>query len=171
LLRVLCLAILVAVSIPTHAPRVTTEAPLKPVTVCEILKNHKLYNGKVIAVIGRYAPTEEGSWLFDDKCEVKLETDQIIWPNILWLKYDPSSPPLSTSLEVDMVAVRAKLGELKQQAHDDTAEWAVVYGRLEFPDKLETVVVPTGRRRWAGYGHLGTSPGQIVFRQGDVKNL
>jgi len=33
-----------------------------------------------------------------------------------------------------------------------------VIGRLEFPDQLQTVVVQSGRRRVAGFGHMGLRP-------------
>jgi len=172
MIRVLWLVILVAVPLPSRGIRVATENPLKPITVCEILRDHKLYNGNVVAVIGRFSGTEEGSWLGDDNCELKLQTDRLTWPNLLWLEYDPSLPPLSGNLHLNMDDVRTRLAELKQrpQSRPAKAGWVIVFGRLEFPQELQTVVV-AGRRRVAGYGHMGTSPSQLVVRQGDIKYL
>ena len=60
--------------------------PLKPVTVCEVLMDQQAYNGKNVAVIGRFGETNEGKWLSEDIFDRKLETNGFVWPNDMWIE-------------------------------------------------------------------------------------
>src|SRR5690242_5982689 len=65
---------------------------LKPVTVCEVLMNQQTYNGKNVAVIGRFGQTDEGRWLTEDTCDRKLVTNGFVWSNLIWVEccYQPA---------------------------------------------------------------------------------
>ena len=45
---------------------------LQPVTVCEVLQDLAAYDGKVVAVIGRFSFRQNGRWLGELKCAHKL---------------------------------------------------------------------------------------------------
>jgi hypothetical protein len=166
----LVLAIIATLSVSTKSQSIS-QTPLQPITVCEALKDLKLYNGKMIAIIGRFGATMEGRWLSDDDCAQKLISKGYIWPDGLWLKYDPSSPTaFSTEMLVDMQVANRKLEEIKTrtQLHDSHSAWAIVYGRLETHRKLKPPKESNGSGG-NGFGHLGGTPAQLVFKQKDIK--
>jgi|GEM_PF-4698430 hypothetical protein len=146
----------------------TNKAATEVVTVCEVLGNRGAYDGKTVALIGRWSATEEGFWLADD-CFSPVKTGEYVWRNIIFLAYDPSSPSLfSTGPKLDGAAVSAKIDELKARSKKtaDKLEWAVVYGRIETKEEIPTV--DDGKPRPAGYGHLNGAPAQIVYREKDL---
>jgi hypothetical protein len=153
------------------AQTATNKEPQPYVTVCEVLANRGFYDGKVVALIGRWSPTDEGFWLADD-CENQVKTGGYVWSNIVVLEYDPSSAsifPKGPSL--DFIAVNKKITELKARTKhtQDKLEWAVVYGRIETKEELPTAVA--GDRKTIvpdGYGHLNAAPAQIVYREKDL---
>ena len=122
--------------------------------------NQQTYNGKNIAVIGRSGRTDEGHWLMEDTCDRKLETNGFVWSNIVWIDccYQPAPEPPFGSLVLDESALREKLAQLRKSTKLQTVStqsysvtdgksagrvniketWAVVYGRVEAKEKLET---------------------------------
>ena len=88
----------------------TSEQPLKPITVCEALKNRKLYHGKMVAVIGLWSATDEGFWLVDE-CEQKIRTGDYIWSDDVSLEYDPSAPSaFKGEMPLDIVVAKKEIG-------------------------------------------------------------
>lgn len=85
----LTLALFVAAT-SVAAQTSTNKAPDGFVTVCEVLTNRGSYDGKVVALIGRWSPTDEGFWLAGD-CKNPAKTADYVWSNIIFLAYDPSS--------------------------------------------------------------------------------
>ena len=79
------------------------EAPLKPVTVCEILASPQQFNGKDLAVLGRFSFTDEGWWLAEDGCGTKLVTEGYKWGNLIWLdcRHEAAPDPPSGFLVLD----------------------------------------------------------------------
>src|SRR4029077_14059567 len=106
---ILTLLLLVAAS----AAAVQNNNQTKFVTVCEVLGKRGSYNGKVVALIGRWSPTDEGFWLADD-CEKPVKTGDYVWDNLIVLAHDPSSPSIfSNGPQLDRVALNKKIAELK----------------------------------------------------------
>jgi hypothetical protein len=140
------------------------------VTICEVLGNRSSYNGKVVALIGRWSATDEGFWLTDE-CDRQIKTGDYVWSNIIFLSYDPSAPSIFLQPnKSDKVAMSKRLVELKARSKlsDDKVEWAVVYGRVETKEELSTVVGDKTSVWAAGYGHLNAAPAQIVYREKDL---
>jgi len=165
----LTLALLVAAT-SVAAQTSTNKAPDGFVTVCEVLTNRRSYDGKVVALIGRWSPTDEGFWLADD-CENPAKTAHYVWSNIIFLAYDPSSPSIfAKGPKLDLAAANKKIAKLKaRKPTNDKLTWAVVYGRIETKDQLPTVVAGDGKSIFpAGYGHLNAAPAQIVYREKDL---
>jgi hypothetical protein len=157
------------------------EEPIKVVTVCDILSDPAGFNGKLIAVLGRYDATDEGSWLSEDGCGRKLETSGAAVHISVWRvpRGSPSQPvPRMPALDQDSLKAKlaqagktTKLGKhLRYQCSVSISDgktsqpecgwpelpdqWAIAYGRVE----------TMGDGRY-GFGHLGGSPAQ-VFAQG-----
>src|SRR5215470_5045881 len=86
------------------------------VTVCEILKDPQHFNGKTLAVLGRFNSTDEGWWLAEDACGFKLSSGSFDWPNLVWLHccYEPAPDPPSGSLVVDGDVLRKKLVDVRK---------------------------------------------------------
>ena len=150
----------------------TSEQPLKPTTVCEALKNRKLYNGKMIAVIGLWSPTDEGFWIVDE-CVQKIRTGDYVWSDDISLEYDPSAPSaFRGEMPLDIVVTGKEIEEMKGRikSRTDKVEWAVVYGRFETREELQTVVAGDGKTVYgAGFGHLNGSPARVVYKDKDIK--
>ena len=66
-------------------PQKPEETRLLPVTVCEVLANPQQFNGKNLAILGRFGVTDEGEWLSEDECGRRLVTEGFTWPNLIWL--------------------------------------------------------------------------------------
>jgi hypothetical protein len=147
------------------------EKPLVPVSVCEVLGNRGLYNGKKVAVIGRRSSTDEGSWVIGD-CGNEIKTGDYLWDNITYLEYDPSSPTaFPDGIRLDDAAVNKEIAELKRRMKPskEKVEWVVVYGRVETQEELPTVVAGDGKSVFpAGYGHLNGAPAQVIYKAKDL---
>lgn len=155
-----------------------TNQPIRVLTVCDVLLGGAEFDGKTVAVLGRFVGSDEGQWLVEDECDRKLETNRAPLHISVWLvgRGSPSQPILrmpaldQASLKAKLVQAgkTTKLGKHLQyqcsvSISDGKTEcgwpelqdqWAIAYG------KVETM----GDRRY-GFGHLGGSPAQ-VFDQG-----
>jgi hypothetical protein len=145
------------------------EPPLRPVTVCEIMQNLAAYDGKVVAVVGRFSARQTGRWLGEQKCERNLVVSDQQWPNAFWLVYDAATaPPPPAVLAVDAPLLAQKLQAVKagtslgklRFGSGDTDAWAVVYGRVETRKDLVTVTAAGTRKNGFGVGE--SSPARLV---------
>ena len=155
------------------AQTATSKASTDFVTVCEVLGSRGAYDGKFVALIGRWSPTEEGVWLKSD-CANQVKTGDYVWKNIIFLKYDPSSPSVfSNGPDLDVEVANRKIAEIdgSNASRKEERGWAVVYGRIETKENLRTVVGRDGKPRPAGYGHLSGAPAQLVYREKDFVTL
>jgi hypothetical protein len=142
--------------------------------VCEILDNRSFYNGKDVAIVGRWSTTDEGFWL-TDKCDNQTKTGDYIWRNILALTYDPSLPSaFANGLKTNKSEIEKKINELKERlkTSNDKTAWAVVYGRVETAEELQIVEMAGGKTGKtvmpAGYGHLNAAPAQVFYKKKDL---
>ena len=147
---------------------------LKPVTVCEILNNRSSYNGKTVAIIGSFVGTMEGFWI-NDECLKQIKEGNRVWPNSIFLRYDPTSPTrLSKGLEVKDIDAKQTIAQLKRRIKPVKGKyyWAVAYGVLETSDNLQTGIAADGKTIIPdGYGHLNAAPAQIIYREKDLLPL
>lgn len=112
------------------------DAPLEPVSVCEILHDLPSYDGKSAAVFGRYSyRTNVGRWVGEETCAPPTEA-----PPELWLSEDlKDGPKLADNFTIDGVQVRRKYAEVSKRTSlgkfrfgtPDYDRWAVVYGRVQ----------------------------------------
>ena len=145
------------------------EPALQPVTVCEVLQDISAYDGKVVAVVGRFSFRQTGRWLGEQKCAHKFVTGDREWPNALWVTYDPATAPKPPEvLAVNAALLAQKMREVKLGTSltklpfgsADYDNWAVVYGRVETRKDLVTVTASGPRKNGFGYGD--SSPARLV---------
>lgn len=145
------------------------EAALQPVTVCEVLQDLAAYDGKVVAIVGRFSFRQNGRWLGEQRCDRKLVIEDQEWPNAFWVAYDPASAPKPPDvLAVDGPLLSQKLRAVKQGTSltkfrfgsTDYDNWAVVYGRVE--TRKDLVAVTAGGSRKNGFGYGESSPARLV---------
>ena len=148
---------------------IAAEPPLRPVTVCEVMQDLSAYDGKVVAVVGRFSSRQTGRWLGEQKCPQKLLAGGQEWPDAFWLDYDPATAPKPPAvLAVDAPLLAQKLREVKLGTaltklpfgSSDYDNWAVVYGRVERRKDL-VVTTPAGARK-NGFGYGNSSPARLV---------
>jgi len=145
------------------------EPPLQPVTVCEVMEDLAAYDGKVVAVVGRFSFRQSGRWLGEQKCARKLVISDQEWPNAFWVAYEQgNAPKLPVRLAVDSAALEQKLRTVKMGTSltklpfgtADYDGWALIYGRVETRKDL-VMASPTGARK-NGYGYGESSPARLV---------
>jgi hypothetical protein len=91
------------------------EPPLQPVTVCEVLQDLSAYDGKMVAVVGRFSSRQTGRWLGEQKCDHKLVTGDQEWPNAFWVAYDPADapkPPAVLAVDAPLLAQKVRTVKL-----------------------------------------------------------
>jgi hypothetical protein len=145
------------------------EPALQPVTVCEVLQDLPAYDGKVVAIVGRFSLRQNGRWLGEQNCNRKLVIGEQEWPTALWVAYDPASAPKPPSvLAVDGVLLAQKLRAVRlatsltkfRFGSTDYDSWAVVYGRVE--TRKDLVEATAGGTRKNGFGYGESSPARLV---------
>jgi hypothetical protein len=145
------------------------EPALQPVTVCEVLQDLSAYDGKVVAVVGRFSSRQVGRWLGQQQCAHKLMIGGQEWPHAFWVAYDPADAPKPPAvLTVDAALLAQKLRAVKLGTSltkfpfgsPDYDNWAVVYGRIETRKDLLTVTASGTRKNGFGYGE--SSPARLV---------
>jgi hypothetical protein len=111
------------------------EAPIAPLSVCEVLHDLAAHEGKNVAVLGRYSFRTNGRWIGEQACTPAVDT-----PPQLWLVENTiEAPKPPDDFEIDGVTLRRKFTELAKHTTlgkfrfgtPDYDRWAVIYGRLE----------------------------------------
>jgi hypothetical protein len=177
----------------------TEHGRLVPLTVCEVLANPLQFNGKDLAVLGRFGITDEGRWLSEDDCGRRLVTKGFTWPNLIWVEccYQPAPDPPTGSLLLDEAALAEKLRQVRKTTQlrlvkrwvgsgvvkngvavptssgwqDVREDWAVAYGRLETRGEPQVVRGGDGQLRGFGFGHLAAAPVQLIIKQKHVQTI
>jgi hypothetical protein len=108
--------------------------PIVPVTVCEVLGNPAAYEGKDVAVLGRYSFRKDGRWIGEQTCTPASSS-----PSLLWLTEDSTDGPKPPAdFELDATVLNLKFAALVKHTilgkfrfgTPDYDRWAVVYGRI-----------------------------------------
>ena len=109
------------------------DPPVAPMTVCEVLRDLPAYEGKDVAVLGRYSFRSSGTWVGEQACQPALTGAAT-----LTLVEDKEAPKLPESYTLDAVALHRKLVEVQHRTSlgkfrfgtPDYDRWAVIYGRV-----------------------------------------
>jgi hypothetical protein len=115
------------------------DPPLVPLSVCEVLRDLPSYEGKNVAVLGRYSFRESGRWMGEQACDVGSPGPGGA-PPLLWLVEDSGDGPKPPGdFELDAAALNRKFAGMRQHTSlgkfrfgtPDYDRWAVIYGRVE----------------------------------------
>ena len=115
------------------------DPPLVPLTVCEVLRDLPSYEGKSVAVVGRYSFRENGRWMGAQVCDAGSPVPGGA-PPLLWLVEDSGDGPKPPGdFELGAVALNRKFAGIRQRTSlgkfrfgtPDYDRWAVIYGRVE----------------------------------------
>ncbi len=111
------------------------DAPVAPVTVCEVARALAADEGKDVAVLGRYSFRANGGLsLSEQACDPAAPV-----PPRLFLQEHADAPKPPGSFELDAEVLRRKMADIQKRTQlgkfrfgtPDYDRWAVVYGRLE----------------------------------------
>jgi hypothetical protein len=142
------LARLVLIIAPFAGAACAADAPLRPVTVCEILAQPSQYEGAAVAVLGKFSFREAaGRFIAEDGCESRPASTS--FRVVFDAKGGPKPPAV---LEVEAAALNRKLEAVKRRTplgkfrfgSLDYDRWAVVYGRVEVARAVPARVVCHG---------------------------
>ena len=111
------------------------DAPLIPVSVCEVVRDLASEDGKSAAVLGRYSFRANGRWIAEQACSPA--TDAL--PELRLLEDLKDGPKPPGNFEIDGVELRKKFAEITRRTSlgkfrfgtADYDRWAVIYGRVE----------------------------------------
>jgi hypothetical protein len=151
----------------------SSEAPPR-VTVCEILAAPLRYDGHLVSVSGRFAGTDEGSWVYSDDCPGVLVTDEHVWRSEIALVNPNVQPPLRlhpVDFNFDHESERrakAKYQNLRKHVPERCILVSITglfETRRNWSDAKRNY--PNGTWRFAGFGHLGEAPGQLLVKSQD----
>jgi hypothetical protein len=120
------------------AAATAAEPALEPVSVCQATSNWKEYEGKPLALIGRYsfreAGPQKGRWLDQEACDGKSGRGTIR------LLLDPENAPKPPEqIAIDETALEKRMTEIREHTtlgkfrfgSPDYDRWAVVIGRMD----------------------------------------
>ena len=133
--------------------------PLKPVTVCEILKTPAQFDGKAIAVLGRLSSRAGIRSIGEESCGTSLDASR----PVLKLSYDSrSAPHLSGGFAVDDHTVKEELKAIRVHTKlasfrfgtPDYDRWAIVYGRVKIATPAGPAKKDSGKLVYAGDGDV-----------------
>jgi hypothetical protein len=111
------------------------EAPVVPLTPCEILRDLSTEDGKDLAVLGRYSFREKGRWISEESC-----TPPAAAPPVLLLLEDANDGPKPpANFQLDGAAVEKKWADVQRHTElgkfrfgtPDYDRWAVIWGRVQ----------------------------------------
>ena len=109
------------------------EPALQPVRACDVLSNPAQYEGKVLAIVGRFSFRSTGRSLGEEACEGAPRASMRVG-------FDKASAPKTPEhLEIDSALVTKLVKTIQQRTAlakfkfgtPDFDRWAVVYGRME----------------------------------------
>jgi hypothetical protein len=119
----------------TGAAAFPADAPLVPLTVCEVVRDLAAQEGKAFAILGRYSFRASGRSLGEQACDPAAA----IPPQLRLVEDGQDGPKLPESYELDAAEVRRKLADMQKRTplgkfrfgSPDYDRWAVVFGRVQ----------------------------------------
>jgi hypothetical protein len=156
----LCL-LLGSVAYPTYAGE-------KVMTVCDLLKDLRMYRGKVITVRGIVYESREIFALGGRDCSTRFVTNGFAWPNAISLESSdyPSQEYDRAEFRTDDDAL-LRLQEsirLTPRGEGRPEVWATFVGQLRVRHEYISIRMGDGSIRGNGYGHLAWYPAQLVIK-------
>jgi hypothetical protein len=112
------------------------QAPIVPLTVCELLRHLPAFEDHDVTVLGRYSYREKGRWVGQQACEGVADGTT---PQLWMVENATDAPRPPENFELDGPAVLARLRAIQRNTSlgkfrfgtPDYDKWAVVFGRVE----------------------------------------
>jgi len=148
-------------------------------TVCEVLRDLKLFNGKDVVIVGRSGWTFEGTFLSED-CEPDGRTtiQGNKWLSLIYVSDEDQRSGRQTGFHFDEELLRRKLEEVKRTTRPTSEQkaipksnpfadrWLAVLGRLVSPVKLLPHRPPHASQSknipGNGFGANGSVPAKVI---------
>ena len=119
----------------TGAAAFPADAPLVPLTVCEVVRDLAAQEGRALAILGRYSFRANGRSLGEQACDPAAA----IPPQLRLVEDGQDGPKPPDSYELDAAEVRRKLADMQKRTplgkfrfgSPDYDRWAVVFGRVQ----------------------------------------
>jgi hypothetical protein len=146
-------------------------------SVCEVLSRPLAFDGRMVTIRGTEEGTDEGAWLVGRDCPGRLVTEGHVWPSVIAL----TMPDVPVALRVHSVDFEFDFGSedraerrLQLLAPAPKECLAFTYTGL-FETRRDwsraKLVYPNGTWKFAGFGHLGEAPAQILLKSADDVSL
>jgi hypothetical protein len=111
------------------------DAPLVPLTVCEVVRDLAAREGQALAIVGRYSFRSNGRSLEEQACDPAATVP----PQLRMVEDRVDSPKPPDTYELDAAELRRKLADIQKRTSlgkfrfgsPDYDRWAVVFGRVE----------------------------------------
>jgi hypothetical protein len=157
-----------------------TAASTPVLTVCEALRDLRLYNGKDVVIVGRSAWTFEGTFLSED-CEPDGRTmvQGNRWLTAIYVYAEDEQSRRQNILQFDEKLLRQKLAVVQRTTHLESDQksilksnpfvdrWVAIFGRLVSPATLQPHRPPKGSQTknvpGNGFGANGSVPAELVL--------
>jgi len=143
-------------------------------TVCQALSAPLKYDGQIVTIRGRSSGTDEGYWVSGDDCPGVITTDGFVWPSAISLAMPTLPLPLrlhSVDFTYDWDA-RHRLDTKYKRLRRRVPRACLVFTytglfetRTDWP--THKMVYANGTFNYAGFGHLGGAPAQLLLRSED----
>ena len=119
----------------TGAAAFPADAPLVPLTVCEVVRDLAAQEGRALAILGRYSFRTNGRSLGEQACDPAAP----IPPQLRLVEDGQDGPKPPESYELDAAEVPRKLADMQKRTplgkfrfgSPEYDRWAVVFGRLQ----------------------------------------
>ena len=186
-------AVLLAFRPGLAVAQVKADEPIKVLTVCEVLSDLEHYDGRQIAILGRFdrgGLIDGGCALVEDRCEKPVVTKGYVWKNRIDVPFVSTALQQTAEIVLDEAQLNEKLdlvrkssdlrctdwpvflpsGKITRRSIKD--QWAVAYGEIQFRKGLEppTGTVGSASFQWGnGFGHLGLAPAQIWVTSAKIR--
>jgi hypothetical protein len=122
------------------------DAPLAPVTVCEVVRDLPAREGQAFAIVGRYSFRSTGRSLGEQACDPAVTVP----PQLRLVEDRDGSPKPPDSYELDAAELRRKLADIQKRTSlgkfrfgsPEYDRWAVVFGRVEAAQGADALKMP-----------------------------
>ena len=130
-------------------------------SVCDVLKDLKEFDGKMVSVRGTLLSGPHGSFITGD-CSFRLTVKGFTWPNLIWLTY-PRGPD-GRRHEIDSAADERVRNAIKGFHLRESDQVLLTYiGILEAKDIITSVTTTrTGQVLGLGFGPDVDAPAQLL---------
>ncbi len=141
----------------------------KAISVCDVIKDPLRYNGKMVAVRGYLAQTDEGAWLAEDDCPEPLKAvSGFTYRNLIWLQSAESPLALHrVDFTLDEKALEQVFRQAERLNRGPKDRLRITYvGLLETWGNIRscTFIGGDGKEHPGGFGHLGAAPAQLLVK-------